>query len=83
MICKYMKMIKDFIHKFRKRQNRYVCLPKLSCFFYLIPAILLIFILIAGTVYGAGLIEEAVGTQNLYSKYALDNYQLDFYVDIG
>ena len=83
MICKYMKMIKDFIHKFKKRQNRYVYLPKLSCFFYLIPAILLIFILIAGTVYGAGLIEEAVGTQNLYSKYALDNYQLDFYVDTG
>ena len=83
MICKYIKYIKDFIHKFKKIQNRYIYLPKLLHFFYLIPVILLIFIFVAGTVYGAGLIEETVGTQNLYSKYALDNYQLDFYVDTG
>ena len=77
------KSIKDFTHKFKKSQNRYIYLPKLSHFFYLIPIILLIFIFAAGTVYCAGLIEEAAGTQNLYSKYALDNYQLDFYVDTG
>lgn len=29
----------------------------------------------------AGLLDETLNAENLYSKYALDNYQLDFYVD--
>ena len=42
-----------------------------------------IFLLAAlGTVaHAAGLVDDTVNTANEYSKYPLDNYQLDFYVD--
>ena len=37
-----------------------------------------------GTVaHAAGLVDDTVNTANEYSKYPLDNYQLDFYVDTG
>ena len=47
-------------------------------------ALLLILLLL--TVFGtaahaAGLVDDTVDAANEYSKYPLDNYQLDFYVD--
>ena len=37
---------------------------------------------ITGTVtYAAGLVDNTVSDSNAYSKYPLENYQLDFYVD--
>jgi hypothetical protein len=32
-------------------------------------------------VHATGLVDETINTANEYSKYGLDNYQLDFYVD--
>lgn len=45
--------------------------------------ILLVLFLSGFTVVKAssGLVDETINDQNLYSKYDLDNYQLDFYVD--
>ena len=31
--------------------------------------------------YAAGLVDETINSKNLFSKYSLDHYQLDFYVD--
>ncbi len=50
----------------------------------LLSAILgmLVFLSITGTVaYAAGLVDNTVSDANTYSKYPLENYQLDFYVD--
>ncbi len=42
----------------------------LSCFHFL------------GTVaHATGLVDDTINAENLYSKYPLSNYQLDFYVD--
>lgn len=42
----------------------------------------LLFLSITGTVaHAAGLVDNTVNEANLYSKYPLENYQLDFYVD--
>jgi hypothetical protein len=49
----------------------------------LLVLVIAIFILaIVGTVvHAAGLVDDTVKASNEYSKYPLDNYQLDFYVD--
>lgn len=49
----------------------------------LLVFVIVIFLLATlGTVaYAAGLVDDTVNTANEYSKYPLDNYQLDFYVD--
>ena len=42
----------------------------------------LVFLSITGTVaHAAGLVDNTVSDANTYSKYSLENYQLDFYVD--
>lgn len=42
----------------------------------------LVFLSLTGTVaYAAGLVDNTVSDANAYSKYPLENYQLDFYVD--
>lgn len=38
-------------------------------------------ILLGSVVQGAGLLDETINATNEYSKYSLDNYQLDFFVD--
>jgi len=44
----------------------------------------LVFLSITGTVaHAAGLVDNTVSDANAYSKYQLENYQLDFYVDSG
>ena len=44
----------------------------------------LVFLSITGTVaHAAGLVDNTVSDANTYSKYPLENYQLDFYVDSG
>ena len=43
---------------------------------------ILVFLAITGTVaHAAGLVDDTVDAANEYSKYPLENYQLDFYVD--
>ena len=42
----------------------------------------LVLLSLLGTVaHASGLVDDAVNADNLYSKYPLSNYQLDFYVD--
>ena len=42
----------------------------------------LVFLSLLGTVaHATGLVDDTVNAENLYSKYPLENYQLDFYVD--
>ena len=42
----------------------------------------LVLLSLLGTVaHASGLVDDTVNTDNLYSKYPLSNYQLDFYVD--
>ncbi|HDF2939543.1 TPA: YtxH domain-containing protein [Clostridioides difficile] len=62
-------------------------LTKRKLFHFVKVAVLVIFISIVflsllGTVaHATGLVDDTVNTENLYSKYPLSNYQLDFYVD--
>ncbi|PMB84091.1 hypothetical protein CJ205_04865 [Dolosicoccus paucivorans] len=50
----------------------------------LIGAAVFLCLLLLGTfAQAAGLVDDTVSEDNLYSKYALDHYQLDFYVDTG
>lgn len=44
-------------------------------------AVLLLLSLFGTVVHGAGLVDDTINEANAYSKYALENYQLDFYVD--
>ena len=47
-----------------------------------VVAISLILLSLLGTVaHTTGLVDDTINTENLYSKYPLSNYQLDFYVD--
>lgn len=51
---------------------------------FLILVIALFLVSALGTVaYAAGLVDDTVKAGNEYSRYPLDNYQLDFYVDSG
>lgn len=43
--------------------------------------VLVILAVTGSMAYAAGLVDNTVNDDNLYSKYPLDNYQLDFYVD--
>lgn len=44
----------------------------------------LIFLPMLGTMaHATGLVDDTINAENLYSKYPLSNYQLDFYVDNG
>lgn len=36
---------------------------------------------IGSIAYASGLVDTTINTENIYSKYSLDHYQLDFYVD--
>nr|WP_263363178.1 YtxH domain-containing protein [Ornithinibacillus gellani] len=48
----------------------------------LIGAAVFLCLLLLGTLaQAAGLVDDTISEDNLYSKYALDHYQLDFYVD--
>ena len=48
----------------------------------LVVALSLILLSLLGTVvHATGLVDDTINTENLYSKYPLSNYQLDFYVD--
>ena len=50
--------------------------------FLLIAVIVILMLAMLGTVaHAAGLVDDTVDAGNLYSKYPLSNYQLDFYVD--
>ena len=47
-----------------------------------VVALSLILLSLLGTVaHATGLVDDTINTENLYSKYPLSNYQLDFYVD--
>ena len=62
-------------------------LTKRKLFHFVKVAVLAIFISIVflsllGTVaHATGLVDDTINAENLYSKYPLSNYQLDFYVD--
>ncbi len=46
-------------------------------------AVFLLLLLLGTFAQAAGLVDDTVSEDNLYSKYPLDHYQLDFYVDTG
>lgn len=48
----------------------------------LVPAGIVLALFLFGTVaQAAGLVDDTINVQNLYSQYSIKNYQLDFYVD--
>ena len=48
----------------------------------LVVTVTLVLLFLLGTVaHASGLVDDTVNADNLYSKYPLSNYQLDFYVD--
>lgn len=46
-------------------------------------AVFLLLLLLGTVAHAAGLVDDTVSEDNLYSEYPLDHYQLDFYVDTG
>ncbi|MDO4667638.1 MAG: FUSC family protein [Streptococcus sp.] len=68
-----------------KQQNITKILKRIGKVILIAGAILVIslfFLAMVGTVaHAAGLVDDTVNTANEYSKYPLENYQLDFYVD--
>jgi hypothetical protein len=46
-------------------------------------AVFLLLLLLGTFAQATGLVDDTVSEDNLYSKYPLDHYQLDFYVDTG
>src|SRR5699024_5402670 len=46
-------------------------------------AVFLCLFLLSTLAQAAGLVDDTVSEDNLYSEYPLDHYQLDFYVDTG
>ena len=60
----------------RKRLFRFIKVTVIVC------VATLVFLFLLGTVaHATGLVDDTVNAENLYSKYPLENYQLDFYVD--
>lgn len=60
----------------KKRVLRYLCMAGIFV------VILFLSLATVGTVVRAtGLVDDTINTANEYSKYGLNNYQLDFYVD--
>ncbi len=59
-------------------------LKKIVITVVLISAAVFLCLLLLGTfAQAAGLVDDTVSEDNMYSKYPLDHYQLDFYVDTG
>ena len=68
----------------RKRKWNIQRLGKVAVTVLLVFVIAIFLLATLGTVaHAAGLVDDTVNTANEYSKYPLDNYQLDFYVDTG
>ncbi|MEI3598618.1 MULTISPECIES: CD3337/EF1877 family mobilome membrane protein [unclassified Oceanobacillus] len=71
----------------RKRRGDHVKkrqLKKVILTVVLIGAAVFLCLLLLGTfAHAAGLVDDTVSEDNLYSIYPLDHYQLDFYVDTG
>src|SRR5699024_12862964 len=59
-------------------------LKKILLTVVLIGAAVFLCLFLLGTfAQAAGLVDDTVSEDNLYSEYPLDHYQLDFYVDTG
>ncbi|EEU79953.1 TPA: hypothetical protein I0F96_RS00330 [Enterococcus faecalis] len=57
-------------------------LKKIILSLLLLTGVVLLSLILLGTfVEAAGLVDDTINSSNAYSKYPLDNYQLDFYVD--
>ena len=68
----------------RKRKWNIQRLGKVAVTVLLVFVIAIFLLATLGTVaHAAGLVDDTVNAANEYSKYPLDNYQLDFYVDTG
>ena len=68
----------------RKRKWNRKRLGKVAVTVLLVFVIAIFLLATLGTVaHAAGLVDDTVNAANEYSKYPLDNYQLDFYVDTG
>ena len=68
----------------RKRKWNIQRLGKVAVTVLLVFVITIFLLATLGTVaHAAGLVDDTVNAANEYSKYPLDNYQLDFYVDTG
>lgn len=83
-----MKTIsKRKLEKQRRKEARKQLPLKKKILYYLGMTIVCITVVIfilasVGTVaHATGLVDETINVSNEYSKYGLDNYQLDFYVD--
>ena len=67
-----------------KRKWSWQRMRKVVMTVFLILVITIFLLSTLGTVaYAAGLVDDTVKAGNEYSRYPLDNYQLDFYVDSG
>lgn len=48
---------------------------------FVVALSLILFSLLGTVAHATGLVDDTINAENLYSKYPLSNYQLDFYVD--
>lgn len=71
--------MEDKLEKRIKRRKRF--LKIIGIVFISIIGVILSLALLGTVVEAAGLVDETISPTNEYSKYSMDNYQLDFYVD--
>jgi len=53
----------------------------LKCILIFSVTLIILFSLVGTVAHATGLVDDTINADNLYSKYPLSNYQLDFYVD--
>ena len=56
-------------------------LPFLKMALFVVALSLILLSLLGTVAHATGLVDDTINAENLYSKYPLSNYQLDFYVD--
>ena len=67
-----------------KGENSFKKIGSIAGKVLLVLLLILLLLAVFGTAaHAAGLVDDTVDAANEYSKYPLDNYQLDFYVDSG
>lgn len=70
---------KDVLHRDESQRKVIRCVLSI-----LIGCMTIVFLATLGNVaHAAGLVDDTINSANEYSKYGLNNYQLDFYVDNG
>lgn len=78
---KVSKITKKNIKSIKRYMTKQKVLRFIKMTLFVIGITLILLSLLGTVAQAAGLVDDMVSAENLYSKYPLQNYTLDFYVD--